>query len=159
MFPLGIELPALIGDVGAVDALDTTLPVDGDEGTSIEPREELQSDHRSETPIHLRHPILAHDLAVDGATLVEDKTRLDVEPVEKHDVVEHAEVVVVEHVDVRIVEVERVAMFVVDDIGHCGVADAVAVTILDLCVSITLRVVGHTEGQFEEELLQLEVVT
>ena len=46
-----------------------------------------------------------------------------------------------------------------EDILDAGVADGVAITPHELCITIALRVVGHAEGGREVELLLLEVIT
>ena len=88
-----------------------------------------------------------------------DNTRLDVQPVENHDVIVQSEIVVVELVYIRVCEVDAVVMSLVDGIHHCAVADAVTITIDDFSITIAFRVVDHLDGNGEIELILLEIVT
>ena len=84
---------------------------------------------------------------------------LEIEPVEDHDIIEHTQFIVRELVDVYIIEVQGVAMLVVDGLCHLTVGDAVTISIDNLRITVSFRVVGHTQGQGEVELTELEVVT
>ena len=159
LLPLGIELPALVVEVGVEDTLDGALVVDGDEGATIEPWQELKANVRGEAAIDGGHVVGAHGGLVEGCSAVVGDTCLDVEPVEEHDVVEGLQVGVLELVDIRLVEVDGVVIAFCEHILHAGVADGVAVTPDNLCITIALRVVGHTEGGGEVELRLLEVIT
>ena len=73
-----------------------------------------------------------------------DKTSLDVEPIEQHDVVGHTENLVLELIHVGIIEIDSILMLLVDNIHHTGVADTVTVSKYNLGISVTLRVIGHS---------------
>ena len=85
-------------------------------------------------------------------------TRLDIDPVEQHDVVEYLQMVVFKLVYVQSAEVNGVAVFVSYLVCHRRVADVVAVAPYDFCVTITFRVVGHAQRCREVELSLLEVI-
>ena len=87
-----------------------------------------------------------------------DQTCLNIQPVHNHDVVLQFHIVIDELVGILLVEFEGVSVFVVDLVEHCRVTDTV-VTYRHLCITVTLRVVGHPQGGVEVELLLLEVIT
>ena len=89
VFPLGVELPALILHIRVEHALDTAFPVDGDNRSSVEPRREFQTNHRGKASVLGGLAVLEHDSFVAGDTLMIHNTALDVEPVEEHDIVEY----------------------------------------------------------------------
>ena len=157
VLPRGVELPSLIVQVGVVDALDTSLPVGGEERT-VCPRLDLHAEHRCKTAVFVGHAIPAHQGLVDGRAPVIDEAALNVEPRENHDVVEHPEVVVTELVHIPFVLDERVLIDLVDDFLYAGVTDTVPVAVDDLRISVTFRVVGHAQRRGEVELSLFEVI-
>ena len=159
LLPLGVKLPAFVVEVRLQHALDGSFVVDGEERPPVEPGEELQSQHRCEASVAGGHIVLLHGGLVEGFAVVVDDTRLDIKPVEHHDVVEYLQVGVLEFVEVGIVEVDAVGIFFLECLLHAGVTDGVAITPDDLCITIALRVVGHSQGGCEVELLLTEVIT
>ena len=89
---------------------------------------------------------------------MEDDTGFEIQPVEEHDVVEGADIGVLELVHLHIREVEGVAKLLLDQFFYGRVADTVTVTRRQLGISVTLRVVGHSQWRIEEELLDLEII-
>ena len=66
--------------------------------------------------------------------------------------------VVLELVHILVVERDGITVCVTDGVHDGGVADAVAVTIDHLHISVSLRVVDHTHWHIEVNLLLLEVI-
>ena len=89
---------------------------------------------------------------------MEDHTRLDIQPVEEHDIVEGTDIGVFELVYFHIRKVEGVAIFFLDLFLHRRIPDAVTVTESQFGISVTFRVVGHSQRGIEEELPDLEVI-
>ena len=87
------------------------------------------------------------------------KACLDVEPFEDHDIVERPQFIVCKLVNIPCLEVQRVTMLVVDRLRHLSVGDPIAVTIDNLRITVSFRVVSHTQGNGEVKLLELEIIT
>ena len=87
------------------------------------------------------------------------ETCFDIQPVEHHDVVDDAEMLVLELVHIRIVEVDGVLMGSVNHIHYRRCTDTVAITKYHLGISVTLWVIRHTEWCRKVELVLLEGVT
>ena len=88
-----------------------------------------------------------------------DKSCFDIEPIEQHNVVSQAEMLVVEFIHIGIVEVDGILMCRINRICHAIIADAVAITKHYLCISVTLWVIGHSERSSKIELVELEAIT
>ena len=72
---------------------------------------------------------------------MESETRLDVYPIERHDIVGDTQVVVIECVKVFVAYVNTVAKFLVYLVNDAGMASAVSVTVNYLYVTVALRVI------------------
>ena len=89
-----------------------------------------------------------------------DESSLNIEPIEEHNIVEHLKVSVLELMHIGIVEIDNavgIQFFYL--LCHTAVADRIAVTPYNLCVSVAFWVIGHSEWCSEVDLPLLEVIT
>ena len=84
---------------------------------------------------------------------------LDIQPVEHHDIVDDAEMLVLKLVHIRIVEVDGVLMGSVNHIHYRRCTDTVTITKHYLGISITFWVIRHAKWCCKVELMILEGVT
>ena len=152
-----IQFPLTIFNVRAIDALDGTFVVDGEDWPLL-PRTQFDAHLRCEAAVLVGLAHHEHCLGRYGLTLVDDETCLNVNPVEQHDVVRHREVVVLEVGQSHVVYLQRVAVFVVDLFCNAGMTDAVTVAIYHFYVAVAFGIVVETQGEGEVELTLFEVV-
>ena len=151
-----VKLPPFIVDGGVVDTLNASFVVNGEDRPFL-PGTELEAEHGCKATELRGLAVDAHGLCLVGTTLVDGETRLDVYPVEEHDVVSHAHVIVIEQFHLPS-QLDSVLMLVAYFVGHAGVTGAVAVSIDHLHITVALGIVVEAQGNGEVELLVLEVV-